>query len=94
MPLASLDFLAAVVAPVFAADLGGLHRLTIDARRAGGGLPSRRPAHLLPHGRQHFAPSPVIAPLGEVVIDRALGAASQAAASPIGTHCGSDTEAC
>ena len=48
MPLTSLDFLAPVLAPGFASDLRGLHRLTIDARRAGGGLPSRFPAHPLP----------------------------------------------
>src|SRR5882724_9222979 len=72
MPLASLDFLAAVVAAVCAADLGGLHRLTSAARRAGRGLTSGCPADLRPHCRQQRGPGPLIAPLDKVGVDRAL----------------------
>src|SRR6185369_14902624 len=73
MPLAPLDFLAPVVAAFFPADLRGLHRLTIDARRAGGGLPPCFSAHAFPHRSPHLGPGPVIAPLGAIVIPTAFG---------------------
>src|SRR6185503_3250065 len=73
MPLAPLDFLPPVVAACFPTDLCGLHRLTIDARRAGGGLPPRFSAYALPQGGKDLGPAPVIAPLREIVIDAAFG---------------------
>src|SRR5262245_56750843 len=73
MPLAPFDFLAPVVAAFFASDLRGLHGLTIDTRRARGGLSPRLPAHPLSQSSQYLGPGPVLAPLREIVIDAALG---------------------
>lgn len=71
--LATLDFLAPVVAPFFASHLGGFDRLTIDARSTRRGVPSRCLPYLLSYCRQHRGPGSIIPPLDEVVIDRALG---------------------
>src|SRR5216684_6121578 len=73
MPLAPLYFLAAVVAAFRPSDLGGLHRLTINARRARRGLPSGFPANPLSQPRQDLGPCPVIAPLGKIVVHTAFG---------------------
>ena len=73
MPLPSLDFLAAVVAPLFPADLGRLHRLAVDAGRAGGRFAASCDADLRPQRVDQLLPRAVVAPLGEVVVDRALG---------------------
>ena len=73
MPLPTLDFLAAVVAPLFPADLGRLHRLAVDAGRAGGRVAARRDANLRPQRVDQLLPRAVVAPLGKVVVDRALG---------------------
>jgi len=73
MPLPALDFLAAVVAPLFPADLGRLHRLAVDAGRTGGRFASRCDADLRPQRIDDPLPSAVIAPLGEIAEDRALG---------------------
>ena len=41
MPLAPVDFLAPIIAALGASHLGGLDRLTIDARGTGGGFAPR-----------------------------------------------------
>src|SRR5262249_19070766 len=64
---------ATVIAAFLASALGGLHRLTINARRTRRRLPSRFPPDPLPQDRQHLGPCPVIAPLGEIVIPAAFG---------------------
>lgn len=73
MSLPALDFLPAVVASLFPADLGRLRRLTVDARRAGRRFLSRRDAHLASQSVDQPLPRAVVAPLGEVPVRRALG---------------------
>src|SRR5947208_923970 len=53
--------------------LGGLDRLAINARGTGGGLAPRCHTRAFAQGLDYFGPCPVVAPLGKVVIDRALG---------------------
>ena len=71
--LAPLDFLAAVIPACGASRLGGLHRLTLDAHRTGGGCTPRGLAAPLAQGRDSLGPGSVIAPLGKGVIDGAVG---------------------
>src|SRR5207245_2774464 len=71
--LAPCDFLAAIIPALRAPDLGGLDRLTIDACGTGGRLAPRFPTRAFAQGLDHLGPCPVVAPLGKVVIDRALG---------------------
>src|SRR3989441_7201103 len=73
MPLAPFDFFAAIIPALRAPDLGGLDRLAIDAHGTGGGLAPRFHARAFAHGLDHLGPCPVVAPLGKVVIDSALG---------------------
>src|SRR6266852_1314940 len=73
MPLAPVDFLAAIIPALGAPDLGGLDRLAIDARGTRGGLTPRFPARAFAQGLDHLGPCPVVAPLGKVVIDSAFG---------------------
>ena len=72
MPLHAADLLAPVVAPL-AADLGPLDRLAVDARGPRLGLMPGGLADLTPQGVHHVLPGAVVAPLGEVVVDGALG---------------------
>src|SRR5262245_36353773 len=73
MPLAPFDLLAPVIPALGAPNLGGLDRLAIDTRSTGGGLASRFHARAFAQGLDHLGPCSVSAPLGTVVIDRALG---------------------
>src|SRR3989454_8695075 len=72
MPLAPVEFLAAIKPALRAPDIGGLDRLAIDARGTGGGLTPRFPARAFAQGLDHLGPCPVVAPLGKVVIDSAF----------------------
>jgi hypothetical protein len=73
MSLAPVDFLAAIIPALGASHLGGLDRLTIDARGTGGGVAPCFHADLLAQGLDHLGPGPVVAPLGKVVIHGTLG---------------------
>src|SRR5262245_44261570 len=73
MALAPVDLLAAIIPALGTAHLGGLDRLTIDARSTRGGRASRGHAGLLAQGGDHLGPGSVVAPLGKVVIHGALG---------------------
>lgn len=73
MPLPPLDFLAAVVTALLAADLGRLHRLAVDADGTGSRFAAFRGANLAAERIDHVLPGAVVAPLGEVVVDGALG---------------------
>jgi len=72
MSLAPLDFLAPVVAALRAADLGGLRRLAVDARGAGRRFATGFDADSRSQRVHHRLPHAIVAPLGEVVVDRAL----------------------
>ena len=73
MPLAALDFLAAIVTPVLTADFRRLHGLAVDADRAGRRLAAGLHADLGPQGVHKPRPSAVVAPLREILLGRALG---------------------
>src|SRR5215831_6750088 len=73
MALAPLHFLAAIIAALRASHLGGLDRLTVDARGTRGGFAPRCHAGPLAQGRDYLVPGPVVAPLGKGVIRSALG---------------------
>jgi hypothetical protein len=72
-PLAALDVRAAVVAARLSSALRGLHRLTIDACRAGRGRTSGFPANPRAPHRRDLRPWPVIAPRGDIIIPAAVG---------------------
>jgi hypothetical protein len=72
MPLAPVDLLAALIPTLGTAHLGGLDRLTIDARSTRGGLASRGHTSLLAQGGDDLGPGPVVAPLGKVFLHRTL----------------------
>ena len=80
MPLATIDLFRPVIA-MDSPHLGGFYGLTIDASGTGRGLPhpflarglrSTLP-YLLPQAIDDLLVNPVIAPLGEIIIDRTLG---------------------
>src|SRR5262245_6167091 len=73
MPLAPFDFLAAIIPTRGAPDLRSLDRLAIDARGTRGRLAPRCHAGAFTQGLYYLGPSPVVAPLRKVIIDRALG---------------------
>jgi hypothetical protein len=73
MPLAPVDFLAAILAALRSSHLGGLDRLALNARGAGCGLTPCFHTSLLTQCFDQFGPRPVVAPLGKVVIDGTLG---------------------
>src|SRR3954452_18839100 len=72
MPFPPIDLLAPVVA-LLTTDLGGFDRLTVDVGDPGCRFAPRSHPDLGAQGIDHPLPSAVIAPLGEVVIDGALG---------------------
>jgi hypothetical protein len=72
MTLAPVDLLAALIPTLGTAHLGGLDRLTIDARSTRGGLASRGHTSLLAQGGDDLGPGPVVAPLGKVFLHRTL----------------------
>jgi hypothetical protein len=73
MPCAPLHLLATIIAALSAAHLGCLHRLAIDTRRTGGGLPTCGPTGLFAQRRKHGGPRAIVAPMRTVVVHRALG---------------------
>src|SRR5262252_1982594 len=73
MPLAPFDFLAPIIPALGAPDLRSLDRLAIDARGTRGGLAPRCHAGAFTQGLYYLGPSPVVAPLRNIVINRALG---------------------
>ena len=82
-PLAPVALLAALIPTLRTAHLGGLDRLTREARRPGGGCAPRCPAGPLAPGRDHLGPGPVVAPLDKLVRDRALGQHSMRPHGPL-----------
>src|SRR5215831_4197362 len=72
MALTPVDLLAAIIPTLGTAHLGGLDRLTIDARGTRGGLTSRGHTSLLTQGSDYLGPGAVVAPLGKVFIHRTL----------------------
>jgi len=66
------ELLAPVVAPAVG-DLGGLDRLAIDAPGTRAGLLPGGDPDLPAEGVEDLLPGPVVPPLGEVVVHRALG---------------------
>src|SRR5208337_1291322 len=73
MPLAPLDFLASVVTPFLAANLGGLHRLALDTHRIGSSLAAFLGTNLDTKRIDELGPSAVVAPLREVFVHSTLG---------------------
>ncbi len=73
MPLAPLDFLASVITPCLTAHLGGLHRLTVDAHRAGSGLAAFLGTNLHSQRIEELGPGAVVSPLGEILVNGAFG---------------------
>ena len=67
MPLAPVDCLAPIIPTLGAFRRGGLDRWAIDARGTGGGCTPRCHAGPLASGLDQLGPSPVVAPLGNVV---------------------------
>src|SRR2546428_2510198 len=73
MPLAPVDFLAAILPALRPSSLGGLDRLALDARGTGGGLaPGFHPSPLA-QGPDQLRPCPLVTPLGTIVIDGTFG---------------------
>src|SRR3954447_18706711 len=72
MTLPPGDLLPPVVAPTVG-DLGRLDRLAIDARHARAGVVTTGHTDLLPQGVHDLLPRAIVPPLGEVVVDGALG---------------------
>src|SRR5712692_7516610 len=73
MPLAPVDFFAAIIPALRAAHLGGLDRLTVDAGSTGGRLAPGCHTNPLAQGLDQLRPCPIVTPLGKIVIDGALG---------------------
>jgi hypothetical protein len=72
MALHASQFRARIVS-AFATDLGPFDCLTVDTSGARTWLTAVRHTHVLPKGIRNSLPSAVIAPLGEVVVNGALG---------------------
>src|SRR5262245_8362973 len=72
MPLAPFDFLAPIIPALGAPDLRSLDRLAIDARGTRGRLAPRCHAGAFTQNLYYLGPSPVVAPLHKIVINRAL----------------------
>src|SRR5258708_7358559 len=72
MPLAPVDFLAAILPALRPSSLGGLDRLALDARGTGGGLAPGFQTSPLAQGRP-ASPMSIVTPLGKIVIDGTLG---------------------
>jgi hypothetical protein len=66
------DVARVVIAPLLS-DFGRLDRLAVDAPGAGAGLATVGDPHLLAQGVEDLLPGAVIPPLGEIVVDGALG---------------------
>src|SRR5262249_61270752 len=66
------DLLGSVI-PMRSPALGGLHRLTVNDRSAGGGLAPDTRAHLGAQGRAKLLPDASVAPFSKVVIHRGPG---------------------
>src|SRR6266852_1381827 len=73
MPLAAVAFLATIIPTLGASHLGGLDRLALNAGGTGGGLTPRCHAGPFAQGLDQLGPCSIVAPLGKVVIDSALG---------------------
>ena len=73
MPLAPFDLLAPIIPALGAPDLRRLDRLAIDARGPRGRLAPRGHAGAFTQSLYYLGPSPVVAPLRTIVLDRALG---------------------
>src|SRR6476620_12566034 len=73
MPLASFDLLPTIITTFLASHLRGLHRLTVDTRGTGRGLPPYFLTYSLAQRGQDLGPRSVLAPPREIVIDAALG---------------------
>ena len=67
MPLASVDFLARVVAPLVAG-FGTLHALAVDDGRAGLGFASLYPAQVFPQMGVNLLPQTIVLPQPEVMV--------------------------
>src|ERR1700704_5957572 len=72
VPLAAFNFLAPILPALGTAHLGGLDRLTLDARGTGGGLVPRFHTGAFAQGLDQRGPSPIVTPRGTGVIDGAL----------------------
>src|SRR5262245_8481969 len=68
MPLATADLLAAVIATLFAALLGGFHRLAVDRRHTWGIGPAGLNPNLHAQGSDEFIPGAVVDPGAVVVV--------------------------
>src|SRR3989442_2840625 len=73
MPLAPVDFLAAIIAMRGSSSLGCLDRLALDTRRARGGLTPGCYARLLAPRLDNLGPWPADAPLGKEALHGTLG---------------------
>ena len=94
MSLASLDFLAPVIATILAAGLGRLEGLTIDATGTGLGVAAFQNPDIATQGVEDAVPGSVLLPGSEVDPDGTLGQQVMGGSSATGRRCGPGRAGC